>query len=76
LKQGEFRVEPMPREAPFLAGKTFIKYRKQRRTKAGVLPDYFIGAHAAIAGLPLLTRDMRRYASCFPTLKLIMPARK
>lgn len=76
LKQGEFRLEPIPREALFLAGKTFIKYRKQRGIKAGVLPDFFIGAHAAVAGLPLLTRDTRRYASYFPTLKLLTPARK
>ena len=76
LKQGEFRVEAIPREALFLAGKTFIRYRKQRGTKAGVLPDFFIGAHAAVAGWPLLTRDTRRYASYFPTVPLITPTRK
>jgi predicted nucleic acid-binding protein len=76
LKQAEFRVEPIPREALFLAGKTFIKYRKQRGTKVGVLPDFFIGAHAAVAGWPLLTRDTRRYVSYFPTVQLITPPRK
>ena len=73
LKKGEFRLEPIPAEALFLAGKAFVKYRKQKGTKAGVLPDFFIGAHAAIAELPLLTRDTRRYASYFPTLQLIVP---
>ena len=76
LKQGEFHVEAIPREALFLAGKTFIRYRKPRGTKAGVLPDFFIGAHAAVAGWPLLTRDTRRYASYFPTVPLIAPPRK
>lgn len=75
LKEGEFRVEPIPREALFLAGKAFVQYRKQKGTRAGVLPDFFIGAHAAVAGFPLLTRDTRRYASYFPTLELIVPAR-
>jgi predicted nucleic acid-binding protein len=75
LKEGEFRVEPIPREALFLAGKAFLQYRKQKGTRAGVLPDFFIGAHAAVAGFPLLTRDTRRYASYFPTLELIVPSR-
>ncbi len=75
LKQGEFRLEPIPREALFLAGKAFAKYRKQKGAKTGVLPDFFIGAHAAVAGLALLTRDTRRYASYFPTLDLITPPR-
>jgi predicted nucleic acid-binding protein len=73
LKQGEFRLEPIPREALFLAGKAFVKHRKQKGTKTGVLPDFFVGGHAAVAGLPLLTRDPRRYTSYFPTLQLIVP---
>lgn len=75
LKESEFRLEPIPREALFLAGKVFAKYRKQKGARTGVLPDFFIGAHAAVAELPLLTRDTRRYASYFPTLKLISPPR-
>ena len=73
LNEGEFRLEQIPREALFLAGKAFAKYRKLKGTRTGVLPDFFIGAHAAIAELPLLTRDTRRYASYFPTLHLITP---
>ena len=75
LKQGEFRLEPIPREALFLAGKAFVKYRRQKGIKAGVLPDFFIGAHAAVAGMSLLTRDTRHYASYFPTAQLIVPTR-
>ena len=73
LAQGEFRLESIPREALFLAGKAFAKYRKQKGGKTSVLPDFFIGAHAAVARLPLLTRDRGRYASYFPTVELIMP---
>jgi hypothetical protein len=51
----------------------FLKYRQRRGTKTGVLPDFFVGAHAAIAGIPLLTRDVRRYSAYFPSLKLITP---
>jgi predicted nucleic acid-binding protein len=73
LAEGEFQLEPIPREALFLAGKVFLDYREQKGTKTGVLPDFFVGAHAAVAGVPLLTRDTRRYASYFPTLQLISP---
>jgi len=75
LTQGEIRLEPIPREALFLAGKVFVSYRRKRGSKTRVLPDFFIGAHAAVAGLPLLTRDRGRYASYFPTLELITPPR-
>jgi predicted nucleic acid-binding protein len=75
LKQGEFRMEPIPREALYLAGKAFVKYRKQKGAKTAVLPDFFIGAHAAVAEMPLLTRDTRHYASYFPTVHLIAPQR-
>jgi predicted nucleic acid-binding protein len=57
----------------FLAGKTFIKYRDAGGPRPGVLPDFFIGAHAAVRRLPLLTRDARRYRSYFPTVALIAP---
>lgn len=63
----------LPRPALFLAGKAFLKYRKSSGTRTGVLPDFFIGAHAAVAGLPLLTRDRSRYSHYFPTVRLIAP---
>jgi len=75
LAEGEFQLEPIPREALFLAGKVFLDYRRRRGAKTGVLPDFFIGAHGAVAGVPLLTRDTRRYATYFPTLQLIGPPR-
>ncbi len=66
-------VLEMPRPALFLAGKAFAQYRRRGGTKANVLADFFIGAHAAVAGLPILTRDTSRYASYFPTVRLIAP---
>jgi len=66
-------VVSIPRRAAFLAGKAFIRYRRQGGTKGNVLPDFFIGAHAAVLGCPVLTRDTRRYAAYFPTVKLIAP---
>jgi predicted nucleic acid-binding protein len=69
----DFTLRPVPREALFLAGKVFLQYRRRGGTRTGVLPDFFIGAHAAVAGYPLMTRDRGRYATCFPKLSLIMP---
>ena len=66
-------IVPMPRKALFLAGKAFARYRAAGGTRAGVLPDFFIGAHAEIEGLPLLTRDADRYRHYFPTVTLIAP---
>jgi predicted nucleic acid-binding protein len=66
-------VVPTPRMALFLAGKAFMRYRSAGGTRTGVLADFFIGAHAAVEGLPLLTRDARRYRNYFPTLVLIAP---
>lgn len=63
----------LPRPALFLAGKAFVRYRRQGGTKSNVLGDFFIGAHAAVSKCPILTRDTRRYASYFPTVKLIAP---
>jgi predicted nucleic acid-binding protein len=63
----------VPRRAAFLAGKAFMQYRRQGGTKGNVLPDFFIGAHAAVLGCPLLTRDTRRYAAYFPGVRLIAP---
>jgi len=65
----------LPRSALFLAGKVFQKYRKAGGSRAGVLPDFFIGAHAAVDQLDLLTRDTARYRTYFPTVKLITPDR-
>jgi predicted nucleic acid-binding protein len=65
----------LPTQALFLAGKAFKQYRARRgATKTGVLPDFFIGAHASVLGVPLLTRDVRRYLTYFPGLDLIRPA--
>jgi predicted nucleic acid-binding protein len=73
LVKARFEVEPIPREALFLAGKAFMRYRRSRGVKTGVLPDFFIGAHAAISGHSLLTRDAGRYQTYFPKLALISP---
>jgi predicted nucleic acid-binding protein len=73
IERAGFRLDPIPREALFLAGRVFVQYRKRQGSKTGVLPDFFIGAHAAVAGIPLLTRDIGRYATYFPSLKLISP---
>ncbi len=63
----------MPRPALFLAGKAFVRYRRQGGAKSNVLGDFFIGAHAAVSGLPILTRDTRRYAAYFSNVALIAP---
>lgn len=73
LKEAGIDVVPMPRAALFLAGKVFVRYRRAGGARTGVLPDFFIGAHAAVAEVPLLTRDVSRYLTYFPTLKLIAP---
>ena len=66
-------VAPMPRSALFLAGKAYLQYRASGGTRTGVLADFFIGAHAAVEALPLLTRDARHYRHYFPTVALIAP---
>ena len=73
LEDAGIAMVPVPRAALFLAGKVFVQYRKAGGTRTGVLPDFFIGAHAAVDGLPLLTRDVGRYRTYFPSLKLIAP---
>ncbi len=70
----ELRREPLPREAAFLAGKAFRAYRRRGGARLAPLPDLFIGAHAAVRGYTLLTRDAARYRTCFPRLALIVPA--
>ena len=64
----------LPRPALFLAGKAFVRYRQQGGAKSNVLSDVFIGAHAAVSGYQLLTRDTRRYSSYFNDVKLIAPS--
>ena len=64
-----------PRAALFLAGKAFRRYRASGGARTGVLPDFFIGAHAAVSGMPLLTRDTQRYRTYFPRIDLITPNR-
>ena len=73
LADAALAYEQIPREALFLAGKAFLDYRQRRGAKSGVLPDFYIGAHAAVAGWPLLTRDPARYRSCFPSVRLLAP---
>ena len=68
-----FRRDQIPWEAAFLAGKCFIQYRRKGGKKKSPLPDFFIGAHATIMGMPLVTRDASRYKTYFPTLYLISP---
>lgn len=63
----------MPRAALFLAGKAFQRYRSAGGLRTGVLPDFFIGAHAAVSGMPLLSRDAQRYRTYFPKLELVTP---
>jgi predicted nucleic acid-binding protein len=63
----------IPRPALFLAGKAFVRYRRQGGAKSNVLGDFFIGAHAAVSGHSVLTRDRRRYTSYFPTVVLVSP---
>ncbi len=67
------KVLEIPREALFLAGKTFIKYRRNKGTKHSPLPDFFIGAHATVSKFNLITRDLKKYKTYFPQLKLIQP---
>ena len=73
LAELQIPVEEMPRPALFLAGKAFVQYRRRGGSKSNVLADFFIGAHAAVAGWPVLTRDVRRYAGYFPTVALVSP---
>ena len=73
LGAAEVIARPTPPPALFLAGKAFRQYRRAGGPRTGVLPDFFIGAHAEVERLPLLTRDARRYRHYFPTVELITP---
>jgi len=65
--------EPLPWDAAFLAARAFLRYRRKGGTRTHPLPDFYVGAHAAVAGYTLLTRDARRYRTYFPKLRLIAP---
>ena len=67
------RLQEIPLAALFLAGKAYLQYRQRGGRKAQVLPDFFIGAHAAVAGWPLLTRDASRFRTYFPSLEVVAP---
>jgi predicted nucleic acid-binding protein len=73
IRDAPLAFEEMPREALFLAGKAFARYRRSSGTKRSVLPDFYIGAHAAVMQWTLLTRDVRCYRTYFPTVSLIAP---
>jgi predicted nucleic acid-binding protein len=69
----DFKFLQIPKEALFLAGKAFLQYRRRQGNKTSPLPDFFIGAHAAVADLLLMTRDPARMRTYFPTVQLITP---
>jgi predicted nucleic acid-binding protein len=73
LKKIVIDVAPIPRPALFFAGKAFQQYRSAGGLRTGVLSDFFIGAHATIQNIPIVTRDVRRYRRYFPTVELIAP---
>ncbi len=73
LPETAFMREPLPYPAGFVAGKAFLTYRRGGGAKPTPPPDFYIGAHAAVAGYRLLTRDVRRYRTYFPRLELLTP---
>ncbi|MEZ5292368.1 MAG: type II toxin-antitoxin system VapC family toxin [Vicinamibacterales bacterium] len=73
LPESYVRREPLPWPAAFLAGRAFVQYKRRGGTMSAPLPDFYIGAHAAVAGHTLLTRDARRYRFYFPRLRVIAP---
>ena len=73
VTQAGLVLEALPRPALFLAGKAFATYRRRGGRRSGVLPDFFIGAHAAVARMALLTRDAGRYRGYFPTVEVMAP---
>ena len=73
IEKARFQMREIPKEALFLAGKVFLNYKRNQGTKLSPLPDFFIGAHAAVLGVDLITRDVARYHTYFPTVNLISP---
>ena len=76
LRTLDLRIQPLPKEALFLAGNALLDYRRRGGQRQTPLPDFFIGAHAAVQGWRLLTRDAARFRTYFPSLELIDPARQ
>jgi len=74
LPAGDYQREPLPYRAGFAAGKAYLRYRRSGGGKRSPMPDFYIGAHAAVAGYRLLTRAASRYQTYFPKLELIVPA--
>ena len=70
-----FQMRRIPREALFLAGKVFLQYRRAKGFKRSPLPDFYIGAHAAVEGMALLSRDVPRFQTYFPSIEVICPER-
>ncbi len=73
INELDFAVLPLPHEALFLAGKSFLQYRRNKGQKGNVLPDFFIGAHAAVEKYLLITRDKGRFSTYFPSVDIIIP---
>ncbi len=73
INRGGFQILEIPKETLFLAGKAYLKYRRAKGIKKSPLPDFYIGAQAAVLNLDLITRDISRYLTYFPTVKLISP---
>jgi predicted nucleic acid-binding protein len=73
LPRDFFRRDALPYKAAFLAGQRFLEYRRRGGDRRSPLPDFYIGAHAVVAGMPLLTRDINRYRTYFPAVQLITP---
>jgi predicted nucleic acid-binding protein len=73
LHKGGFQMLEIPKEALFLAGKAFLSYRRSKGAKKSPLPDFYIGAQAAVLGMDLITRDDSRYRTYFPTVRIICP---
>jgi hypothetical protein len=74
IPASDFEREPLPYQASFVAGKAFLIYRKRGGVRHSPLPDFYIGAHAAVSGYRLLTRDASRFRTYFPSVELIAPA--
>jgi predicted nucleic acid-binding protein len=74
IPASDFEREPLPYQAGFVAGKAFLIYRKRGGVRHSPLPDFYIGAHAAVSGYRLLTRDASRFRTYFPSVELIAPA--
>jgi hypothetical protein len=70
-----YQREPLPWEAGFLAGKCFVQYRRRGGVRNSPLPDFYVGAHAAVSGLAPLTRDATRYRSYFPGIEILVPGK-